>query len=205
MGNKHDGLPEIKQLMRELLLNNEKMSGKELKENVEKTLKYVSRNIRTYQILKRNLLPEVQLLKTDVLEKPWSVVTLPDNSIDAQALPVVLKIWKMQTEAYFKKLEKEPKAKDGLLTIRQALWISRIYLVVKHETDFELDCLYELASTVALAEQLEKMRGGYNKIPEGWFGFWAVADIKLMSSKVIETGLFTPWLSKTSGKLPETT
>jgi hypothetical protein len=59
----------------------------------------------------------------DELDKLWSLVALPDYPMPSEAIPVTLKVWARAIE------------QDEPLTIRQALWVGRLYCF--HRTNRE--------------------------------------------------------------------
>jgi hypothetical protein len=73
----------------------------------------------------------------DPLGKPWSLSSMAEYHIPSEALPTVM-------EAYKKRL-----ANNDVLTIREALWMGRLYGVIEPK-----DLVYDWAFFYALNEQL---------------------------------------------------
>ncbi len=75
------------------------------------------------------------------LDEPWSLSSLVDYEIPPEALPAVM-------SAYKKRL------KDNQLTIREALWIGRLYSVIEPK-----DLVYDWASIYAVEEMINELSG----------------------------------------------
>jgi hypothetical protein len=58
--------------------------------------------------------------QTDPLDRPWSVSSLPNFEIPADALPKVMEAWAYQIR------------NDSSLTVREVRWIARLHQVLKH-------------------------------------------------------------------------
>ena len=215
--SKGHAVPEsVTKKVRELLLENDNLTGKELKRDVENTIEGISYTERKYQQMKQEELPGITRMKNSFLEQPWSVMA--KCPIDPQALPIVLDIWKKKTEAYYvNKSKKEQEKKPGkvpenvkgektdiepkLLTVRQARWISRLYFEVKHDIedkskivkhdpddeDDQLEKLYNFACNFANFEKMISLQGGYTKFPHVLS--WALADLQLRPSSIINKGV----------------
>ncbi len=92
----------------------------------------------------------------DIKDLPWSIVSLSRYPITPEALPIVLKVWARSTEM------------SALLTINQALWVSRIYTLYKAKSQRDLnhdptsvfndpkkiDELRAIANTLAINEKV---------------------------------------------------
>ena len=63
--------------------------------------------------------------ETSPLDKPWHMGTLGDIPLPSEAIPYILKIKKIHTQ----------NESIGKLTIRQAIWISRLYATIKDIND----------------------------------------------------------------------
>ncbi|MFC2032886.1 hypothetical protein ACFLUS_06020 [Chloroflexota bacterium] len=185
----------VKSKIYEFLLIDENLSGKELKNAIEedaeknKNLQEVILTERKYQQLKQDILPEIKKMKAGPLEQPWSVMSLPLFPIDGQALPIVLSIWKMQLEAYFEIRETEPDANPPILSVRQALWISRLSSTVKCSTQKELQHMRDTAYQFALLEKILILRKGYISSTYTLFETWGLTDLSLMPSLIVSAGL----------------
>ena len=169
-----------------LLLDNDALTGKELKKAVEdsgktdEALQGVDLTVRKYQLIKQGKIEEIKSMKVGPLEQPWSVMALPEYPIEAQALPIVLEIWKMQLEAYFEIRETEPDANPPVLSVRQALWISRLYCTVKCGTPTELRHLRDTAYQFAVLERILTLRHGYSSSTYATYETWGIADLSLI-------------------------
>jgi hypothetical protein len=87
--------------------------------------------------------------KTDEQDNLWSLASLPDNPIIPEAIPYVLRTWAYtMTATYESPLTKEAK-KVTPLTIREALWIGRIYSI------FKTHALGQLGESISKARELE--------------------------------------------------
>lgn len=75
-------------------------------------------------------------------DKPWNLATLldPEYSIPPEAIPVVMSFYKKRL------------AKDEVLTIREALWIARLYKLVE-PLDLVLDWAFLYSVEELMAEQ----------------------------------------------------
>lgn len=179
----------------ELLLDDDTLSGKELKKAVQDAAKTddalhgLDISERKYQQIKQEKLPEIKKMKAGPLEQPWSVMALPCHPIEAQALPIVLRIWEMQLEAHFEIREYEPDANPPVLTVRQALWISRLYRTVRCETETDLEVMCNRSNFFAKLERIFELRGGYNISSPTLFASWALADTFLKPSQIIQDGI----------------
>jgi hypothetical protein len=116
---------EIRQRVRELLFENEKLIGKELKYKVEKDRAFAKLNIteRTYQSIKKQELPKVKLLKASIPENTWSLGALGStNEITPEAVPHIIEMQKWAS------IQKESITDRPFppVTVRQAKWVSRI-------------------------------------------------------------------------------
>jgi hypothetical protein len=127
---------EVKQKVRELLFENEKLIGKELKDAVENDPAFSKLNIteRTFQSIKKKELPGIKILKASVPENTWSLGALGNtNEITPEAVPHIIEMQKwasMQKES----INDQP---FPPITVRQAKWISRIlplyFSIVSHD------------------------------------------------------------------------
>jgi hypothetical protein len=126
----------IRQRVKELLFENEKLIGKELKNLVEKDPSFVKINIteRTYQAIKKQELPGVKILKASIPENTWSLGALKNtNEMTPEAVPQILELQKWAS------MQKESITDRPFppITVRQAKWVSRIlpiyFTIVSHD------------------------------------------------------------------------
>lgn len=154
------------------------------------------------------LISEIRNSK-DELDRPWSLVSLPQYSMPPEALPIVLKVWARAIE------------QDEPLTIREALWVGRLYYMfrideVSHENltkrtgdedkdlkSFELygeysklrtDSLHNKARLFAINEKLLnyqiKHENGYPQKQEEIVDYW-LNDIDLHLKFLEKEGPFS--------------
>jgi hypothetical protein len=126
----------LRQRIRELLFENEKLIGKELKDKVEKDRAFAKLNIteRTYQSIKKQELPGVKILKASIPENTWSLGALRNtNEITPDTVPHIIEMQKWAS------MQKESITEQPFppVTVRQAKWISRIlplyFVIFSHD------------------------------------------------------------------------
>jgi hypothetical protein len=119
---------EVKRLVGSLLNKGEKMTGKELKNAVEDEIKGINYTVRTYQNIKEELRPALIELKKSGLDIPWHIGVLIDypNQFPPETIPDILAVkkWGEEHPENIFGLSTKPL---GTFTIRQALWVSRLY------------------------------------------------------------------------------
>jgi len=113
-------LKQVINLVGTLLSEDEKMTGKELKASVEDKIPQVNYTIRTYQSIKKKLLPKLAEIKASGLDNPWSLGTLVKHPLPAEIIPQILKVKEWATGKHL-----------PVVSNRQAKWISRLYAVIK--------------------------------------------------------------------------
>ncbi len=153
------------------------------------------------------------------LDRPWSTASLPQHPIPPEALPIVLKVWARSQTREVKvfdpaleaeRLEKgitdpfyswripDPEKRD-ILTIREALWVARLYCVIKQETDESdidyLDSLWEYAEASARHEYLLNLEDDYPDDEDGILHYW-LEDAKLCGDEDIRSRLWLKYTAK---------
>lgn len=117
---------ELKQKVQELLFDNEKLMGKELKVEVEKEKTFAKLNttVRTFQSIKKEALPKIKAMKASDPEKIWTLGSLanPKNEIPPESVPHIMELQKW-AEAQTQSINNLPYPP---VTVRQAKWASRI-------------------------------------------------------------------------------
>jgi hypothetical protein len=136
--------------------------------------------------------------KHDEADKPFTLISLVRYPIPAEALPYVMKVWARSLTAW----ERPPAPGDGeylvfrlhhprfepmvhTLTIRQALWVSRLYRVIidpSRQLDelgvIDLDRLWSFAEEMARQERLLESEKEYPPTRrEAWY--WWLGDARL--------------------------
>ena len=97
----------------------------------------------------------------------------------------------MQLEAYFEIRETEPDANPSVLSVRQALWISRLYSTVKCNTQRELQHMRDVVYQFALLEEILTLRGKhkYNSSIYTLYETWGLTDLSVMPSSIVSLGI----------------
>jgi len=125
---------------------------------------------------------EGERFKSLELDRPWSAISLsnPLFSIYPEALPYVIKIWAKSFTEEIKVFDldqenwgiREPGKKD-ILTIREAIWIGRLYFIFKNSSDREVDIdkLWKLSQDFAMEERILEY-GHYPEDPVDLIAFW---------------------------------
>jgi len=80
--------------------------------------------------------------KPDLRDKPWTIHSMVEYPIAAEALPSVLQVWFLVQD------------NDGSLSIRDAQWVARLYAAIK---DIEYLCSYSMM--MSLTEKLADVAG----------------------------------------------
>lgn len=116
----------------------------ELAVRLQSELKGNEQDVPELEVLERKISNIRSHEGDDPQDKPWSLATLdnPDYSIPPEAVPAVLKVWKLSVE------------KGLTFTIRGAKWVSRLSAV---EQDVEL--LSVIAGHYALHERVADLDG----------------------------------------------
>ncbi|MBA7710823.1 hypothetical protein ES703_119770 [subsurface metagenome] len=91
----------------------------------------------------------------DDQDNPWSVSTLADYDIPAEALPAVMQAWAKALED------------DKPLTIRQAKWVARLHCALA-----KIDGLIDKAREYASREKAIKLTGPYPGKPQNMSWLW---------------------------------
>lgn len=137
----------IKEKVKDLLYKDSKLTGKELKAQVEAEPEFAETKYteRTYQNIKKEVLPQVHVVKAAVPERAWSLGALSLPEFSNLPSSVVRKIME------FQRIEKQ--GKDQALTIRQARWIARLYGIIGNNNDELREVVY-IYSTLERAHEL---------------------------------------------------
>jgi hypothetical protein len=156
---------EICQKIRELLFEDEKRPGKELKNQVEKDPAFAKLNIsvRTYQTIRKRELPKIIMVKASIPENKWSLGAMAStNEITPEAIPYIIEIqrWAPLQMMSISHLPYPP------VTVRQAKWVSRIlplffaiFRPTNETSDIELGWLYKWSRVYAIHERLYELTG----------------------------------------------
>ncbi|MGA7728504.1 MAG: hypothetical protein WCA62_06585 [Dehalococcoidales bacterium] len=173
--------PETKRAIRKMFLSDPNKSPTSAREEFRKSLKNPENHdegwpslsvFKTEKRATRKENNEGELFKEPELDSPWSAISLsrPGFAISPEALPLVLQIWaRSQTEKrmiFNIELENE-RASLGItdpdyswevsdesqdaLTIREALWVNRLYALFKDEGIY---LLWSYAQSFAINERL---------------------------------------------------
>jgi hypothetical protein len=125
---------EIIQMIRTLLLENEKLTGKEVKAKVEDKFSKVHYSVRTYQSKIKEELPKVKILKSNIPENTWSIGSSANtNEIMPEAIPHIIELqkWALMQKESITQLAFPP------ITVRQGKWVSRLlplyFTIVGHD------------------------------------------------------------------------
>ena len=155
--------PEIKRLVTKEALQYPRIKRTELAEKLCEQIEKDGKHAPTVETLEK-MISKIRNM-TDELDYLWSTMSMAEYPIPPEALPVVLKFSaKSQEDRHF-------------LTIREALWVSRLYCVFKGpsgESAINLDLLYATACSLAIKEKVLSMEPHYhypNKI-EDMTSFW---------------------------------
>jgi hypothetical protein len=155
---------ELRDKVRLLLYQDDKLTGKELQDGLDKTY-----SVRTYQALKDAEMPRAQRMRENQLDKPWHLHCTPD--LPAEAIARILEVQQATpkfivlppslrdpTSEYSVVLEGNrhtaiPKA----MTVREAKWVARLYAVRNLKSTITL---MHAAHMYALAEILTEIGTG---------------------------------------------
>ncbi len=94
----------------------------------------------------------------DPEDKPWHLLALTKTDITPEALPAVMRAWAQSIKD------------QGLFTIRQARWISRLYYIFKDINNG--DQLIRQAYAMALMERVRKYLKKQPEKPDDMWGDW---------------------------------
>ena len=136
------------------LLDNPDYTGRDLKRNIERSLKRKGLDYnfteRTYQNIKAEISPNIG---ASTLDKPWDMGSLNDNPIPPESVPILLSLQNS------KRSEGQP-----MITVREAKWLSRLYSLGQF-VDTSSDRLQSVntmatwAQAYALREKVCKLAG----------------------------------------------
>lgn len=124
---------EVKDTAADILLNNPSLTAKDLKKEVEKSLKEKGYNYhfteRTYLNIRNELLPNIG---DKPIDKPWSIGACEKYNIPSDFIPILIQIQQAR-ELMIQQFH----IQLGQISIRQAKWFVRLYpsvqsLVEKH-------------------------------------------------------------------------
>ena len=191
--------PETKRVIRKMFLNDPSKTLAAAREDFMKLLKNPENHdkdwpslsvFKTLKAQTKKKPPKGGLFKEPELDRSWSAISLsrPGFAISPEALPFVLQIWaKSQTEKkkiWDIELQKEnvrlgindpnygvrdSDEPEDVLTIREALWVNRLYAVFKDE---EIDLLWSYAKLFAGNERLLEFEDNYPDNEESIAEFW---------------------------------
>jgi hypothetical protein len=156
---------EIERKVRELLLMDEKLTGKELKAAVEKVPAFAKANIslRTYQSMIREELPKILVIKAAAPENPWSLGALATtNEINPEAVPYIMEMQKWAAAGRMS-ISGEPYPP---VTIRQGRWVSRLLPLYflrfgadQRVSGFGISWLWRWSRAYSIDERLYELSG----------------------------------------------
>lgn len=156
---------EVIRKVRALLFENDKLTGKELKAEVEtgKVFAKLDISLRTYQTLLKEELPVVKSIKTSSPENSWSLGSLSTTGeISPEAVPYLLelKMWAQKQKISLNDNNYPP------VTVRQAKWVSRIlpmYLRIhrpgEETSDVGLAWIWQWSRAYSINERSYEMGG----------------------------------------------
>lgn len=113
---------KIKNSIISFVMENEKITGPELKRVIEAKHKGYHFTERTYQNIKADHIEEVKRAQANPIDRPWSLGALPEFDFSSEAISCIFKV-----QAHLKK-ETNGFSKES---IRQARWVARLHSVVK--------------------------------------------------------------------------
>lgn len=138
----------------------------------------------------------------DPKDSPWSLVALPDNPIPSEAVPYVLKVWAYTLMASFNSPLTKKVEKISPLTIREAVWVGRLYSIFRANALGSLDDSSQVGEpegplTLSVYQYQEKLNHILNSLPadmETIEALWAFASTLAINEKRLQD----------SGKYPDT-
>ena len=140
---------KVKQLIAEVYLQHRDWRAKEVQYEVAHRMNGNGPGLSTVQkeLTKIRRKDAERSLESKGLDRPWSIGTLLDCSIPPEVIPILIRL---QAES----------RKDGklLLTVREARWIARLYLIpTVSELVNSLDAIKALAMTYANREKISEL------------------------------------------------
>ena len=115
---------------------------RELAKKLQNELEGMGHDVPEVEVLERIISKYRNKVTKDPKDEPWSLGSLAEHPILLEALPVVMALnWKRRTE-------------DSELSIREALWIARLYKAFT-----SLDLVYDWAFLYTLEEMVFEMQG----------------------------------------------
>jgi hypothetical protein len=134
---------EVKQLLRK----DPNLTGKRLQYLIEEEQKEchgIHLTVRTYQNIKKDVMPQIEAMKAKGLDQTWNL-GISSLDIPVEAIPYIFEVQKWLRH---KKLDADP------FTIRQARWIARLCLEVKGT-----ELLWRISYIYSLREIISQLRG----------------------------------------------
>jgi hypothetical protein len=134
------------------------------------------------------LISKARSINDQDLDKPWSSISLPEYPIPPDALEAVLQVWAwvvgrqniINSLDKMTKEERERTIKENnlsltngkvdhvdTLTIREALWVARLYQIIYLTQD-----LWSFARTMAINEKVRKMEEDYPSSRDAILSYW---------------------------------
>jgi hypothetical protein len=179
--------------------------------------------------IRLDLKPKQEQIDKSGLDRPWSIVSLyrPEWALHPEALPYVLKIWaksqmeegkELDSERGIEPLEVKTEAPEynwmfkyhdnrGILTVRQAIWISRLIFIFKDSSSEKtsIDKLWDVAQFLANDERLLQLEGEYPDNRGSMLRYWvddAILYTYLPQSEPAATKITVSLLEKFLAKYP---
>lgn len=160
--------PRVVSQVRQLLNENEKLTGFQLQLKVESILPEFHYTVRTYQKLKENSAEVLARIKDTHHDEPWTIGSYAINGFDpedeigfeqrfklsARDIEAILRVRRMQLNS--------TKIVKDKMSVRQALWISRLYDIVdqihadKSEAE-KAEWLWHYSFQYAVREKLARL------------------------------------------------
>jgi hypothetical protein len=156
---------EIVRKVRDLLFRDETLTGKELKTEVEKDRALAKLNIslRTYQLIRKEELPKVQMVRASVPENRWSLGAMANaDGVTPEAIPYIMEVqkWALEQKMAISEQPFPP------FSVRQAVWASRLlhlfFRMFDPETrltEFGLSWLWKWSRAYSINERLYELSG----------------------------------------------
>lgn len=171
---------EIIEKVRGLLLENENLIGKQVKENVEADNPEIKFSLRAYQSIIRKELPKIRTLKSSLPETPWSLGTLVNtNDITPEAIPHILAIqdWASKQKERFTEKPYPP------INVCQGKWLSRLLPMFLKMRQEELD---NILKDKKKRKKEDKVIAGEKVINSYWYLLWTWSKIYAISERLYE-------------------
>jgi len=136
--------PTVKELVRYVALS-DKRPRRVVAADLQKQIKLIEAPIPEVETLER-LISSARNQALDEQDNPWHLVTTVKYPMPYEALSIVLKVWADAVEH------------DRQYTIREALWVARLYHVFKDAgLSDDIELLNEVATHYALREKVVRL------------------------------------------------